>query len=388
MSTRFWRIVALVTGWHIAASVCYYAVYAGTPLFRDAFDLSGLEIGLVITALSLGYALSLLPFGVATDRLGERKTLTWGLAGLSLGVLAVALAPTYWLLLGAAFLLGSMYGSATPGTNKAIFDQIDSGRQHRALGIKQIGPTVGSAVGAVVVTGLAGYLFWQSGFLLAAAVGLTTAAAFFLLYRGSGRTEASFPDFRALLSNRAYALLLIVGFCLGSTFYTATGYTVLFVDEAVGATVGVAGLVLATLQIASSAGRVGAGTLADVVPGSPRRRTGGILTVQAAGGSALFVLLPFADTTLVAGAVFVGIGLSILGAVGLYYSCISTIVPEDELGAASAAGQLAITVSGMFAPPTFGYLVDTNGYVTAWGFLGVLSFVAAVLAAVVVLDLV
>jgi MFS family permease len=388
MNRRFWRIVLLVTVWHIAASACYYAIYAGTPLFRNAFDLSGFEIGLVITALSLGYATSLLPFGIATDRFGERRTLTVGLFGLAVGVLGVTLAPTYWLLLAAAFAVGLMYGSATPGTNKAIFDGIEEGSQHRAIGIKQIGPTAGSAIGAVVVTGLAGLFFWQFGFFLTAAAAAAIAALFLLLYRDSERAEATVPDFRGLLSNRPYVVVLLAGFSIGAAFYTATGYTVLFVEESVGATVAVGGLVLASLQVASSVGRIGAGTLADVLPGAPRTRTGALLFVQATGGGLLFLLLPFSDTVLLAGIAFAGIGLCILGSPGLYYSCISTLVPEDELGAASAMGQLSMTLSGTVAPPIFGYLVDVSGYLAAWGFLGGLSFLAGALLLAVTLELV
>lgn len=388
MNRRFWRIVTLITVWHIAASICYYAIYAGTPLFRDAFDLSGVRIGFLITALSLGYAVSLLPFGVATDRFGEHRTLTVGLVGLSLGVFAVTIAPSYWLLLFAAFSVGLMYGSATPGTNKAIFDQIEPGRQHRAIGIKQIGPTVGSAIGAVLITGLAGLAFWQFGFFVAAAIGLATAGAFFLIYRTAEQAEATVPDFRGLLSNRAYVVILLAGFSIGAAFYTATGYTVLFIDESIGATVATGGLVLATMQLSSSAGRIGAGTLADILPGPPRVRTGAILVVQAAGGGALFLLLPSTNTPLVAGIAFAGIGLFILGSPGLYYSCISTLVSEEEMGAASAVGQLAMTVSGLFAPPIFGYFVDVSGYLAAWGFLGALSLVAAGLLLVVTLEIV
>lgn len=388
MNTRFWRIVTLITGWHIAASICYYAIYAGTPLFRNAFELSGVRIGFIITALSLGYAMSLLPFGVATDRFGEHRTLTVGLVGLSLGLLTVAIAPSYWLLLIAAFSVGLMYGSATPGTNKAIFDQIDESRQHRAIGIKQIGPTIGSAIGAVLVTGLAGLFFWQFGFLLAAGIGLLVAGVFFLVYRTAEQAEATVPDFRGLLSNRAFVVVLLAGFSIGAAFYTATGYTVLFIDESVGATVATGGLVLAALQVSSSAGRIGAGTLADILPGAPRVRTSAILVTQAIGGGVLFWLLPLTNTPLVAGVAFVGIGLFILGAPGMYYSCISTLVADDELGAASAVGQLAMTTSGLFAPPVFGYLVDVSGYFAAWGFLGVLSFVAAGLLTFVTLEFV
>ncbi len=376
MKVRFWKIVSAVTIWHIAASICYYAIYAGTPLFRNAFDLSGVQIGFIITALSLGYATSLLPFGIATDRFGERRTLTLGLIGLAIGVFAVTVAPSYWLLLLAAFFIGSMYGSATPGTNKAIFDQIEPGRQHRAIGIKQIGPTIGSAIGAVLITGLAGLFFWQFGFLVAAGVSFAIAVAFFFIYRNSDRAEPNVPNFRGLLSNKPFIVLLLAGTCIGSAFYTTTGYTVLFIEESIGATVATGGLVLATLQIASSAGRIGAGTLADVLPGTPRVRTGGILIAQAIGGGLLFFVLPLTNTALVAGIAFVGIGVFILGSPGVYFSCISTLFPEEELGAASAVGQLAMTLSGLFAPPAFGYLIDVSGYAAAWGLLGGLSFTA------------
>ena len=388
MGRRFRRVVTAVTVWHVAASVCYYAVYAGTPLFRNAFALSGVEVGFVITALTVGYAASLLPFGVATDRYGERVTLTGGLFGLALGTLAVALAPTYPLLLAAATLLGAAYGSATPGTNKAVFDRIEPGRQHRAIGIKQVGPTVGSALGTVLVTGLAGVYVRSAGFLVAAGIGLTVALAFGWAYRGATRNEAAYPDFRGLLSNRAYVVLLASGVCLGAAFYTTTGYTVLFVDESIGATVAVGGLALAGVQIASSVGKVTAGVLADVLPGDPRTRTGAILAVQAAGGGGLFLVLPRAGTTVAAGSVLVGLGLLVLGASGVYYSCLSTLVADEWLGAASAAGQLAVTVSGLFAPPIFGYLVDVAGYAAGWWFLGVVSVLAGVFASLVALDVV
>ncbi|WP_066416390.1 MFS transporter [Halorubrum aethiopicum] len=386
MVSRFWRIVTAVTVWHVAASVCYYAVYAGTPIARDAFDLTGLEVGIVIAALTLGYAVSLLPFGVATDRFGERRTLTVGLVGLSAGALGVAVAPTYPLFLLAAFLLGSMYGSATPGTNKAIFDRIEPGSQHRAIGIKQVGPTVGSAVGALLVTGTAGLVFPRFGFLLAAAVGFVVAGGFWTTYRRASPSEATSPDFRALSSNPAYLVLLLSGVCLGSAFYTTTGYVTLFVGESVGASVAVAGAVLASTQVASSAGKVAVGSLADALPGPARTRTGGILVVQAAGGGVLYFLLPATGSVLAASVIFAGIGALVMGSTGLYYSCLSTLVEEEKLGAASAAGQLAVTASGLFAPPAFGYLVDVSGYAAAWSLLGVLSLAGAGLASLVVAD--
>jgi len=110
-----------------------------------------------VTTLTLGYAIFLLPVGALTDRFGERRTLSLGLIGLSAGMLLVAGAPTYALLLAAVFLLGSVYSTAMPGTNKAVYDSVAPGRQNMAMGIKQVGVTGGSGISALLVTGLAGY---------------------------------------------------------------------------------------------------------------------------------------------------------------------------------------------------------------------------------------
>lgn len=384
MAVRFWRLVVQVTGWHIAASMCYYAVYAGTPLFRDAFDLSSFTVGLVIAALTLGYAAFQLPIGVAIDRFGEHRLLTAGLFGLSVMLLVVVQAPNFPVLLAFLFLMGSMYGTAAPGTNKAIFDNVETARQHSAIGIKQVGPTLGSALSAILVTSLAGVFVWYFGFLLTAAVGVVVAVVFHVTYSGASRAASAAPDFSGLLSNRSFVLLFVAGVCLGSGFYTTLGYTVLYVDESVGATVAVGGLVLAGLQITSSAGKVLAGWLADTLPGDQRVTTGTILLAQSLGGAVVFFLLTATTTTLTAGVAFAALGLFSLGTTGVFYSCISTVVSESEIGAASSAGSFSMTISGLFAPPAFGYLVDVVGYDAAWTFLGAMALAAASLVSIVV----
>jgi MFS family permease len=385
MTDRYRRLVSLVTVWHVAASVCYYAVFAGTTFLRDAFALSSVGVGFVITSLTLGYAVFLLPLGVATDRFGEHRTLTVGLAGLAFSVALVATVPAYELLLLAAFLLGAFYGVATPGTNKAIFDNVEPERRHRAIGIKQIGPPLGSATSSVLVTGLVGVFVWQMGFLVAAAVGLAVAAVFYVAYTGGRTGGATYPDFRGLVGNRPYLVLAVAGTCLGGVFYTTSGYTVLYVEESIGAAVAAGGVVLAAMQVSSSVGRVVVGWLGDVLPGEPPGRVGSLLAVQTLGGSVLFLLVPHASTAIEAGVTFSFLGAFALGSIGLYYSFISIIVREERIGSASAGGQFAATFGGLFAPPVFGYLTDTVGYGAAWGFLGVLSLGAAGAVTVVVL---
>ena len=380
MDTQYWRTVSLVTLWQVSASICYYTVFAATPFFRDAFGLTRFEVGIVVTTLTLGYAVFLLPLGALTDRFGERRMLSLGLVGLSAGVVLVAGAPSYAVLLASVFLLGSVYGVAMPGTNKAIYDNIAAGKQNFAMGIKQVGVTGGSGISALLVTWIAGVLFWQAGFLIAGGVGVAVAVLFYVLYTGGkGGSAGSMPDFRGLLDNVPYVALVSAGFFLGAALFTTTGYTVLFVEEEIGASVEYAGVVLATVQLFGSGGRVLGGWLADRIPGEPRRTIGALLLVQTVGSIALLVVV--ANTTTVVGSTiaFAALGFFVLGFTGVYYSCMATLVGADEMGSATAGGQLALTSGALFAPPAFGYLADTLGYRSSWLLLAAGCCVAAVL---------
>ncbi|OLZ39938.1 MFS transporter [Natrinema saccharevitans] len=378
MERSYWRTVLLVTTWQIAASICYYTIFAATPFFRDAFGLSRFSVGIVVTALTLGYAVFLLPLGALTDRFGERTTLTLGLLGLATGALLVAGAPSYALLLAAVFVLGSLYGTAMPGTNKAVFDNIDPGRQNLAIGIKQVGVTGGSGISALLVTGLAGALFWQAGFLVAAAVGLVVAVAFYRLYASDGAgDEPGYPDFRKLLSNPPYLVLTVAGLFLGAALFTTTGYTVLYVEESVGASVAFGGVVLALVQLFGSAGRVLTGWLSDVLPGEPRVRIGSLLVAQSIGSAVMFVVVASTTSELGAAIAFSVLGFFVLGYTGVYYSLMATLVRADEMGGATAGGQLALTSGALVAPPAFGYLADTVGYRSSWLFLAAVVVIAA-----------
>lgn len=382
MDRSYWRTVSLVSVWQVAASICYYSVFAATPFFRDMYGLSRVRVGFVITALTLGYATGLLPIGTLIDRVGEKPVLVLGLVGLSTGAATVAGAPTYALLLAATFFLGTTYATAMPGTNKALYDTIDAGRQNLAMGIKQVGVTVGSGASALLVTTVAGLLFWQAGFYIAAALGVVVAVGFALLYHSEGgRGATAPPDFRALSRNRPYRVLVAAGFFLGAALFTTTGYTILYVDEAIGASVAFGGVVLALVQLFGSAGRLVGGWLSDTLPGEPQVRIGAILIGQAVAGALLFVAVAQTDSKWSAVVAFSALGFFMLGYTGVYYSYMATLVTTDEMGSATAGCQLALVLGSIVAPPLFGYLADTVGYRGSWWLLAGGTVVAAVLLA-------
>jgi ACS family hexuronate transporter-like MFS transporter len=375
-----WRGVSLVTGWQLTASLCFYTIFAATAFVRSTFGVSRALTGLAVTAVMLGYTALLFATGAAADAFGERPLMVYGLLALAGGTALVGLAPTFPVLLAALVLVGLAYAAAMPATNRAAMVVAPEGREALAMNVKQVGVTVGSAVAALLVTSIAATRFgWQAGFLVAAAVAVLVAAVTAWRYEGKpGDGELSVPDVRGLLDDPAYRGLVVSGFFLGAAVFTTTGYVVLHVTESVGAAAGVAGAVLATVQLTGSAGRLVGGELADRLPGRPARGPALVLTAQAALSAAGFLAVVAADSTLVSWVAFGFLGLFILGFPGVYYATMTAVVDDDEVGAATAGGQTALNLGGLSAPPLFGLVVDATGYDTGWTITAGIAAVAAV----------
>lgn len=210
-------------------------------------------------------------------------------------------------------------------------------------------------------------LFWQSGVLIVATFDLVVTVLFYTFYLDDTTTKtATYPDFRALVSNRPYRKLILAGLFLGAAIFSPTGYTVLYIEELVSRSVAFGGVVLALLQVFGSAGRIVTGWLSDVLPGEPQTRIGTILLGQALTSAALFIGASTTSTPLAAVIVFSTLRFFVLGFTGIYYSCMATLIEAEEIGGATASGQLALTTGGLFALLAFGYLADTISYAVSW----------------------
>lgn len=383
------RFVALVTGWQIVASSCYYALFAATAFLQDAFSISRLLVGIALTTLTLGYTLALFPSGAATDAYGERPILVGGIAALGAGAIGAGLAPTYWLLLVAAFALGAAYASAMPASNRAIVRGVPARAQGTAMGVKQVGVTAGSGLAALVVVTLAPLVAtWETGFLALGGLALLVAVGFYWRYEGAaGSGDRSVPDLFGLGADRTYLALLAAGLFLGAALFTTIGYTTLYLTDGVALSAGIAGLGFAAMQVAGSAGRVGAGALTDrLVVGtgrSPTRAAAAVLAGQSLVGATLLGGLAVASNGLVVLSLLVGVGATIAGFTGVYYACLAAVVDDTSIGTATAGGQAALNAGALIAPPAFGWLADGFGYAAGWSLLAGIAVLGAALTGLV-----
>jgi len=380
------RQLGLLTGWQTIASTCFYALFAGTALLSDAIGLSRFQVGLVVTAGTLGYTVALFPVGAVVDGAGEKPVLVGGLLALALGVVAVGLAGSYYPLLAAACVLGAAYATAMPATNRAIVTTIPAAIRGRAMGIKQVGVTGGSGVAAVLVVSFAPSVgAWNLGFLLVGGLAVAVALLFALGYSGTPGGEWQLPDVRALGRNTAYVSLAGAGFFLGAALFTTVGYATLYLTDAVEVSVAVAGAGFAAMQVSGSGGRVVAGWVADRRTEPEARANALVLLGQATLGVLLLAALAIPGLPKpVAMAALVGVGATVLGFTGLYYACMTALVPTDEVGAATAGGQTALNGGALLAPPAFGFLADTISFRASWALLAGVATVGVALLAVTI----
>ncbi len=377
--SRSWRSVAVVTGWQTTASLCYYTIFAATGFLRDAFSLSEALVGVFLTATLLGNTLLLFPSGAAVDGLGEKRMMAAGLVVLAIAAVGVSLAPTFGFLLGAGILLGGAYSTSMPASNRAIVASSPTGQQGLAMGLKQVGVTAGSGAASLLITGIATIATWEVGFWIVAILAGGYTLGFLALYDGShGSGEFSLPDLSRLRANRAYVLLVASGLFVGASIFSMLGYTVLYVQDVTNASVAAGGIVLAVTQVTGSVSRIGAGNLADRLGGASGAAT--VAVGQMALGAVLFAVIASGDWPLpVVVLLFAGLGLSIHGSTGVYYSCLSELVDADDIGGATAGGQTAINIGGIVAPPLFGLLIETSGYGIGWALLAGTTLAATVL---------
>ena len=394
-----WRPVGLVAGWQTAASLCYYSIFAATDFIRGAFELSESLVGFFLAAALIGYTLALFPSGAAVDGYGERPVMIAGLLSLAIAAIGVSFAPTYLTILIAAGVLGAAYSTAMPASNRGIVANAPAGQANLAMGLKQVGVTTGSAAASIVITGVAAVVVWPVGFWIIAIIAGGYALGFTGAYTGqSGSGQVTMPDMRGLIEHRRYILLVVAGLFIGASIFTMLGYVVLYVVDTVYlngyigsfgiTTTVIGGGVLALTQLTGSAARIAAGSLADRLRSRQITDSQGAALVASAQltlGTVLFIALAVGpQSILLVSVIFVGLGLSIHGSTGVFYSCLADLVDDTELGAATAGGQTAINIGGVLTPPLFGIIVETAGYRLVWVLLAGLSGVAAVLLALIV----
>jgi MFS family permease len=152
-------------------------------LMRSGYRLDNATLGLVLGLMGLGVAVSELPWGLLTDRWGDRPVLLTGLGGSALALLAMALwasptaqhIPTLGWLAAGLLLSGLLGGSVNGASGRAVMTWFAESERGLAMSIRQTAVPLGGGIGALLLPAIA--LHWGFAALYTGLAALCALAA-------------------------------------------------------------------------------------------------------------------------------------------------------------------------------------------------------------------
>jgi sugar phosphate permease len=359
-----WTILALGT----AAQTAYSAVFLGIPILapvlRTEYDLTLPEVGLVIAAVNVGSVVTLLPWGLLADRLGERYVLGTGLVGASLALTVAAFAPSLAVFVAAIVLGGALGAGVNAASGRAVLGWFEERQRGFALGIRQTAVPLGGTLAALALPPIAGEWGVRGG-LIALAIGCFAAAAAGLVgLREAPAEEEELDDLvHPLKDERIWRLSVGSGLILGAQA-CILGFAVLFLHGERGLSTAQAGAVLAITQVVGGALRIAAGRWSDHV--RARLRPLRQLSTALAVSLVVTAILTNAPLGLLLPALAVAGALS-LSWNGLSFTATAEIAGRARSGAALGFQQTALSVASTAAPPVFAAIVDAGSWSLGFG---------------------
>lgn len=264
---RRWLILAIGLAAQAATCSFLYGIPFLVPAMRAAEHLSLAGAGVVVSAPTIGLLCTLIAWGSAADRWGERSVIAIGLGGA--GILVVIAATSVHSLVGLAVLLGlaGAFGSSVnAASGRVVMGWFAANERGVAMGIRQTAQPLGVGIAAVALPVLAEHLNFRIALLLPAALCLLCAVLVVALVidpprpprKAGERAGNPYTTWTLWRVHSASALLVVPQF-------TISAFALEYLVSARQWSAAAAGVFLALSQVAGAFGRLGAGYWSDRV---------------------------------------------------------------------------------------------------------------------------
>ena len=330
---------------------------------RDAFDLDLQGVGILLAAEWVGLTLALLPWGLVTDRIGERRALAIGLAACGACMAAAATAHTA-LAAGALFALAGATGSSVQSASgRAVMQWFAPAERGLAFGIRQTAVPIGGVVGSLALPALAAAAGVGAAFLLLGALCVSTAIVGLGVLRD---LPSDGVDRRSVRSTLRDSRLLLL--CGGSGLYVVTqialfSFVVLFLHDERGFSRTAAAGIFAVANAAAMVLRIGSGRWSDrlhtrILP----LRWIGLATCAALGATAAALEAP---NSIVVPLLVAATAISAAWN-GLSFVAAAELAGTGRSGAAIGFQQTVLSIAGIFVAPLFAAVVAATSWRTGF----------------------
>jgi FSR family fosmidomycin resistance protein-like MFS transporter len=358
------RVLGALSFSHFLNDMIQSLILAIYPLLKGEFSLSFAQIGLITLTYQITASLLQPVIGFYTDRHPQPRSLSFGMASTLCGLVLLAFAPSYGVLLVAAALVGT--GSSVFHPESSRIARMASGGKHGlAQSIFQVGGNAGSAAGpllaawVVIPHGQRSIAWFSLAALLAIGV-LWTVGTWYMAnlagFRAKAKAQRSahvaLPRRRVIL---AIGILLTLIF--SKYFYMASisSYFTFYLIAKFGLTVQSAQLHLFVFLFAVAAGTLLGGPIGDRIG---RKR---VIWVSILGVAPFTMLLPHVGLTATTALSFV-IGFVLASAFSAIVVYAQELVPGKVGTIAGLFFGFAFGMGGVGAA-VFGQLADTHGVI-------------------------
>jgi sugar phosphate permease len=375
---RRWTVLAVGT-FAQAASCCFvYGVPMLVPALRSA-GLTLVQAGVVVSAPMVGLLLTLILWGAAADRHGERVVLCSGVALAAVLLVACAVVPGTLLLAVGLVLAGAAGASVFAASGRVVMGWFPASERGLAMGTRQTSQPLGVALAAFGLPGLARAHGVHLALLYPAVLCLAAAVLVLALVAdpprpapvaGAAAVRSPYRASRVLLRVHLSSALLVV-----PQFAVATFTLVYLVGQRHWDAVA-AGRLIVGFQVAGAAGRVVAGVWSD------RVRSRLVPMRQLAVASAVLMLVIAVGAATSSWVVVLGFAVGAVVTVadnGLAFTAVAELAGREWSGRALGVQNTGQNLAAVATSPALAAVIGETRYALAFGLVAACPLLALAL---------
>ena len=321
------------------------------PLLKASFDLNFTQVGLItLTYQSVGSVFQPL-IGFYTDRHPKPFSLVFGMGFTLVGLVALALAPSYLTILLAAALVG--LGSAIFHPESSRMARLASGGRHGfAQSLFQVGGNAGSSLGPLLAAGVIArygriHLLWFTLLAVSGMIILARLGSWYKCHLNERKTKGHAEVHRTPVPRNRVPFLLFVLLCLmfSKFFYLSsmTNYYTFYLIQQFNVSVSESQILLFVFLFAVALGTIAGGPIGDKIG---RKK---VIWISILGMAPFSILMPHVNLVLT-------VLLSVINGMILASAFPAIVVYATEL----LPGKVG-TISGLF----FGFAFGLGGIASA-----------------------
>ncbi|MEO8278511.1 MAG: MFS transporter, partial [Ideonella sp.] len=289
-------ILAAISSSHMINDMMQSLILAMYPILKGEFALSFTQIGLITLTYQLTASLLQPMIGLFTDRRPQPYSLPFGMLSTLIGVLLLAFAPSFTIVLLAAAFVG--IGSAVFHPESSRIARLASGGKHGfAQSIFQVGGNTGTAIGPLLAAAVIApfgqrSMAWFGLAVLVGIVLLVQVSRWYAAHQVANigrKTVVAVNPYPRKVVIGAIAVLLVLIF--SKYFYVAgiASFYTFYLIERFGLSVQSAQVHLFIFLFASAIGTVAGGPIGDHIGRKP------VIWFSILGVAPFALLLPHAN---------------------------------------------------------------------------------------------